>query len=73
METVQTAAIVVRSEKTFRFMSIRFSAFRQYCCYSKTLTEEIGMRFISICTINPTSRLPTEAEIASMQKFIVEA
>ena len=30
------------------------------------------MRFISICTVNSTSRLPTEAEMASMQKFIVE-
>lgn len=30
------------------------------------------MRFISISTVNPTSRLPTEAEIASMQKFIAE-
>ena len=35
METVQIAAIVIRTEKTFRFMSIRFSAIRQYCCYSK--------------------------------------
>ena len=31
------------------------------------------MRFISVCTVNPTSRLPTEAEIASMQKFIAES
>jgi hypothetical protein len=30
------------------------------------------MRFISICTLNPTNRLPTEAEMASMHKFIVE-
>jgi len=30
------------------------------------------MRFISVCTYNPTSRLPTEAEMASMHKFIVE-
>ena len=30
------------------------------------------MRFISISTVNSTSRLPTEAEMASMQKFIVE-
>ena len=30
------------------------------------------MRFISIMTHNPTNRLPTEAEMASMQKFIVE-
>ena len=29
METVQIAAIVVRTEKDFRFMSIRFSAVRQ--------------------------------------------
>jgi hypothetical protein len=32
----------------------------------------MGMRFISVCTVNPTSRLPTEAEIASMQKLIAE-
>ncbi len=31
------------------------------------------MRFISVCTVNPTNRLPTEAEISSMQKFIVES
>jgi hypothetical protein len=30
------------------------------------------MRFISISTYTPTSRLPTEAEMASMHKFIVE-
>ncbi len=30
------------------------------------------MRFISICTVNSTSRLPTEAEMASMHKLIVE-
>ena len=30
------------------------------------------MRFISIMTLNSTSRLPTEAEMASMQKFIAE-
>jgi hypothetical protein len=42
METAQIAAIVVRTEKNFRFMSIRFSAVRQYCCYSKTPTEENG-------------------------------
>ena len=35
METVQIAGIVIRTEKTFRFMLIRFSAIRQYCCYSK--------------------------------------
>jgi hypothetical protein len=42
METVQIAAIVVRTEKNFRFMSIRFFTVRQYCCYSKTPTEENG-------------------------------
>jgi hypothetical protein len=42
MDTVQIAAIVVRTEKNFRCMSIRFSAVRQYCCYSKTPTEENG-------------------------------
>ena len=30
------------------------------------------MRFISICTVKPTSRLPTEAEMASMHRLIVE-
>ena len=30
------------------------------------------MRFISIMTGNPTNRLPTEAEMASMHKLIVE-
>ena len=30
------------------------------------------MRFISICTVNSKIRLPTEAEMASMQKLIVE-
>jgi hypothetical protein len=30
------------------------------------------MRFISICTVNSKSRLPTEAEMASMHKLIVE-
>ena len=30
------------------------------------------MRFISIFTGNPTNRLPTEAEMASMHKLIVE-
>ena len=30
------------------------------------------MRFISILTHNPTNRLPTEAEMASMHKLIVE-
>jgi hypothetical protein len=32
----------------------------------------MDMRFISVCTITPTSRLPTESEMASMQKFIAE-
>src|SRR5262249_61377302 len=39
---------------------------------AKHQPRRIDMRFISICTLNPTSRLPTEAEMASMQKFIVE-
>ena len=30
------------------------------------------MRFISVNTLNPKNRLPTEAEMASMHKFIVE-
>jgi hypothetical protein len=32
----------------------------------------MDMRFISIMTLNPTNRLPTEAEMASMHKLIVE-
>jgi hypothetical protein len=32
----------------------------------------MNMRFISILTHNPTNRLPTEAEMASMHKLIVE-
>jgi hypothetical protein len=32
----------------------------------------MDMRFISVSTYNPTSRLPTEAEMASMHKLIVE-
>jgi hypothetical protein len=32
----------------------------------------MDMRFISISTVNSTSRLPTKAEMASMQKFILE-
>ena len=30
------------------------------------------MRFISVLTTHPTNRLPTEAEMASMHKLIVE-
>jgi hypothetical protein len=32
----------------------------------------MNMRFISVFTHNPTNRLPTEAEMASMHKLIVE-
>jgi hypothetical protein len=32
----------------------------------------MDMRFISICTVNSQSRLPTEVEMASMNKLIVE-
>jgi hypothetical protein len=32
----------------------------------------MDMRFIGIMTHNPTNRLPTEAEMASMHKLIVE-
>jgi len=32
----------------------------------------MDMRFISVMTLNPTSRLPTEAEMASMHKLIAE-
>jgi hypothetical protein len=39
---------------------------------AKHQPRRMDMRFISVCTYNPTSRLPTEAEMASMHKFIVE-
>jgi hypothetical protein len=42
METVPIAAIVVRTERNFLFMSIRFFGVRLYCCYGKTPTEENG-------------------------------
>jgi hypothetical protein len=42
MEPVQIAAIVAGTEKNIGFMSIRFGAVRQDCCYSKTPTEENG-------------------------------
>jgi hypothetical protein len=71
METVQIAAIVVRTEKNC-LMSIRFSAIRQYAVTAKHQPRRMDMRFISVMTLNPTSRLPTEAEMASMQKLIVE-
>jgi hypothetical protein len=32
----------------------------------------MDMRFISVCTVNSKNRLPTEAEMASMHKLIVE-
>jgi hypothetical protein len=32
----------------------------------------MDMRFISVCTVKPTNRLPTEAEMASMHNLIVE-
>jgi hypothetical protein len=32
----------------------------------------MDMRFISVMTLNPTNRLPTEAEMASMHKLIVD-
>ena len=72
METVQIAAIVVRTEKNFRFMSIRFSAVRQNAVTANHLPGRIDVRFISISTVSSTSRLPTEAEMASMHKLIVE-
>jgi hypothetical protein len=72
MGTVQIAAFLVRTEKNLRFITIRFSAVRQYCCYSKTPTEENGHALHRIMTLNPTSRLPTEAEMASMHELIVE-
>jgi len=56
-----------------RFMSIRFSAVRPILLITaKHQPRRMGMRFISVCTVNPTSRLPTEAEMASMQKLIAE-
>ena len=72
METVPIAAIVVRTKKNFRFMSIRFSAVRHIAVPANRQPRRMDMRFISICTVNSTSRLPTEAEMASMQKLIAE-
>jgi hypothetical protein len=39
---------------------------------AKHQPKRTDMRFISICTVNPTNRLPTEAEMSSMHKLIVE-
>jgi hypothetical protein len=72
METEQIAAIVVRTETNSRFMSIRYSAVRHIAVRAKHQPRRMGMRFISIMTLNPTNRLPTEAEMASMQKLIAE-
>jgi hypothetical protein len=72
METEQIAAIGVRTEKNFRFMSMRSSAVRHIAVREKHQPRRMDMRFISIMTLNPTSRLPTEAEMASMHKLIVE-
>jgi hypothetical protein len=70
--TVQIVAIVVRTAKNFRFLSTRLFAVRQDCGSSKTSTEEKDMRFICVSTVGTKNRLPTEAEIISMQKFIAE-
>jgi hypothetical protein len=53
-------------------MSICFRAVRQYGVTANHLPGRIDVRFISISTVNATSRLPTDAEMASMHKFIVE-
>jgi hypothetical protein len=72
METEQIAAIVVRTEKIS--VSCRFASapFDNMAVTAKHQPRRMDMRFISICTVNSTSRLPTEAEMASMHKLIVE-
>ena len=72
METVQIAAIVVRTEKisvSCRFASVPFD---NIAVTAKHQPRRMDMRFISILTHNPGNRLPTEAEMASMHKFIAE-
>jgi hypothetical protein len=49
------SAIVVRTEKNFRFMSIRYSAARHIAVRAKHQPRRMDMRFISIMTLNPTS------------------
>src|SRR5262249_48626734 len=58
--------------KSLGFTSIRVSAVRQYSVTANHLPRRMNMRFISVCTVNSSSRLPTEAEMASMHKLIVE-
>jgi hypothetical protein len=72
METVQIAAIVVRTKRisvSCRFASVPFD---HMAVTAKRQPRRMDMRFISVCTVNSTSRLPTEAEMASMHKLIVE-
>jgi hypothetical protein len=71
-ETVRIAAIEVRTEKipvSCRFASVPFD---NIAVTAKHQPRRVGMRFISIMTHNITNRLPTEAEMASMHKLIVE-
>src|SRR5262245_22366426 len=72
METVQIAAIVVRTEKISVPCRFASAPFDTIAVTAKHQPRRMDMRFISVCTVNPTSRLPTEAEMASMHKLIVE-
>ena len=71
METVQIAAIVGRTEKDFRFIRFASAPFDKIAVTAKHQPRRMDMRFISVMTLNPTNRLPTEAEMASMHKLIV--
>jgi hypothetical protein len=69
---VQIAAIVVRTEKNSASCRFATSPFDNIAVTAKDQPRRMEMRFISICTVNSTSRPPTEAEMASMHKLIVE-
>jgi hypothetical protein len=64
--------MVVLTEKNS--VSCRFAAtpFDKIAVPAKHQPRRMDMRFISISTVTSTSRFPTEAEMASMHKFIVE-
>src|SRR5262249_60117768 len=53
-------------------MSIRFFVVDSIAVTAKHQPGRMDMRFISIMTLNSNSRLPTEVEMASMHKLIVE-
>jgi hypothetical protein len=69
---VLCGSIAIRTEETFRFLSIRCGAVRQYVARQRQ-HRSTDMRFISIFTHEPTDRPPTDAEMASMGKLIDES